>query len=68
MTPADSYRTTAAELRARAAKETNAALASEWSNLARCYLRLAEQADSNSLQDIWYEAGEKPRLDEGGGT
>lgn len=57
MRPADSYRTIAAQLKARAASAPNARLASEWASLARCYLRLAAQADSNSLQDVWVEVG-----------
>jgi len=69
MHTAESYRKIAAELRARAVKETNADLASEWENLARCYLRLAAQADENTFQDLWFEFGPKPRLGgEGEGT
>lgn len=57
MDTSDTYRKMAAELKAKAAGAQNARLASEWANLARCYLRLAEQADSNNLQDIWLEFG-----------
>ncbi len=63
MTPADQYRKIAAELWAKAGKEQNEQLVTEWGSLARCYLRLAEQADTNSLADIWFEAGPKTRLD-----
>lgn len=66
MSTAESYRKIAAELRAKAANEPNATLASEWNHLARCYLRLAEQADDNSFQDLWLEVGPKPRLDDDG--
>jgi hypothetical protein len=67
MTPSDSYRKIAAELKAKAATEQNVRLAAEWSHLARCYIRLAEQADQNLTVDIWAEFGPKPTLD-GEGT
>ncbi len=63
MTPAEQYRGIAAELEAKAAKERNNQLAAEWVSLARCYLRLAEQAETNSLADIWFEVGPRTRLD-----
>jgi hypothetical protein len=47
MTPAGSYRRLAAEIRTKAAHEKDEQLAAEWYNLARCYTRLAEQADQN---------------------
>ncbi|HEV2630808.1 MAG TPA: hypothetical protein VGV41_19465 [Pseudolabrys sp.] len=59
MTAADSYRKLAAQLRAKAANERSAGLASELNHLAWCYLRLAEQADHNSLSDIIAEFGSK---------
>jgi hypothetical protein len=62
MNPADQYRKIAAELRAKAAREKNGRLATEWAHLARCYLRLAEQADQNSFADIWFESGPKASL------
>ncbi len=68
MTNADSYRKIAAELKAKAAKERSAQLASELDSLARCYLRLAEQADQNSFQDLWLEVGPKTRMREGEGA
>ncbi len=63
MTTADSYRAIAAELKAKAARQRSPELASELDNLARCYIRLAEQADQNSFQNIWFEVGPKSRLD-----
>ncbi len=63
MTTANSYRKIAAELKAKAAKERSPDVASELDNLARCYVRLAEQADQNSFLDIWFEVGPKTRLD-----
>ena len=66
MSPADSYRRKAAELRTKAAQEMNERLATEWNHLARCYVRLAEQAEENSLQDVWVEVGPKTALDSGG--
>lgn len=68
MSSANSYRKIAAELSARAAREPDAKLASEWGHLARCYLRLAEQAEINSLLDVAVEFGPKNRLDEGEGA
>jgi hypothetical protein len=64
----DQYRKLAAEFRAKGRRAPNARLASELDHLARCYLRLAEQADSNSYQDLWFEVGPKARLDEGDGA
>jgi hypothetical protein len=63
MDPGDPYRKIAAQMRAKAVKERSPKLAAEWSNLARCYVRLAEQADSNSFADIWFEIGPKTRLE-----
>lgn len=57
MTQADSYRMLAAQLKAKAAKEANASLASEWEHLARCYLRLARQAEQNDRFDLAVEVG-----------
>ena len=63
MTPSDQYRKIAAQLRAKAAREPNRRLAAEWDHLARCYVRLSEQADQNNFADIWFESGSKPSLD-----
>jgi hypothetical protein len=63
MTTADTYRKMAAELRAKAANAPNERLAAEWNHLAQCYLRLSEQADSNSVQDVLGEFGPKDRID-----
>lgn len=62
MTPAESYRQIAAELDIKAAKEREPDLAAGWAKLALCYLRLAEQADCNSFQDLWFEFGPKTRV------
>jgi hypothetical protein len=67
MSSPQAYRTKAAELKARAAKESHRQLADDLDHLARCYLRLAEQADQNRSQDLWIEIGPKPRL-QGEGT
>lgn len=64
MSTADLYRKVAAELRAKAANEPDDRLAAEWANLSRCYLRLAAQADTNGLTDIWIETGPKPRIED----
>ena len=55
MTPADQYRILAARFMTRAKSEQNLKLRSEWQYLAICYLRIAEQADRNSLTDVVYE-------------
>lgn len=59
MTSADSYRKIAAELRARARKARSDKEAADFDSLARCYLRLAEQADTNSQFDLGVEFGAK---------
>ena len=66
MTPADSYRMMAAELRAKALKAPTDMAAVDLDHLARCYLRLAEQADQNTLLDVSAEFGPKSRLDDEG--
>lgn len=63
MTTGDDYRVKAAELRARARWETDPAIGAELEGLARAYLRLADQAERNSLIDLSYET--PPRKDEG---
>jgi hypothetical protein len=64
MTTADQYRVLAAELRAKAiAAVAGSAVAGEFEHLARSYLRLAEQADRNSLLDISVEFGKGPTLE-----
>ena len=66
MTPADTYRMMAAELRAKALKAPTDRAAADLDHLARCYLRLAEQADQNTLLDVSAEFGPKSRLDDEG--
>ena len=39
----------------KAQRETNASVRTEFERLARSYLRLAEQAERNSLTDVVYE-------------
>jgi hypothetical protein len=51
MTPRDQYLLRAAELSAMAQAETDHAGKVEFENLARAYLRLAEQAERNSQAD-----------------
>jgi len=55
MSPADRYRALAAYLRTCAAREQRPEVRTQWTKLAQCYLRLAEQADQNSRADIVYE-------------
>jgi hypothetical protein len=55
MTSGDGYRRKAAEFTLMAEAESDAELRAEFEHLAVAYLRLAEQADRNSLTDIVYE-------------
>jgi len=55
MPTADEYRIRAADLNARAKLAPNGILRAECENLARSYLRLAEQAVKNAQTDIVYE-------------
>jgi hypothetical protein len=66
MGSADSYRKIAAELHAKALRAASGKAAGDMDNLARCYLRLAAQADQNSNLDL--SAGPKRRLDESEGA
>ena len=50
----EQYRAKAAELIDKAAGECNVQACVELESLARAYLRLAEQADRNSTNDIVY--------------
>jgi len=52
MTPRDVYLMRAAELIAKVDDELDPALKAEFDNLARAYLRLAEQAERNDHTDI----------------
>ena len=64
MSPAEQYRMMAAEFRAQALAQTNSSTATDFEHLAKCYLRLAEQAERNNTTDVVYEP--KPiRLDDG---
>lgn len=67
MSPADRYRALAAHLRTRAAGEQSLMLKTQWTNLAQCYVRLAEQADQNSRADIVYEFDRSARRRDVGG-
>jgi hypothetical protein len=66
MTSADQYRKLAAELRAAAAGTANRSVAAQLLQLARSYIRLAEQADKNSLADVSIEVGKKPPQEDEG--
>jgi hypothetical protein len=55
MTAGDEYRVKATELRARARREKSPVVQSELEHVALSYLRLAEEAERNSLLDISYE-------------
>ena len=64
MTQREEYLLRAAELSARAQAESDAARKDEFENMARAYLRLAEQAKRNSLADIVYETPPKKGRDQ----
>ena len=53
--PGDAYRIKASDLKAEARQEPNAARRKELDNLAMAYLRLADQAERNSHNNIVYE-------------
>jgi hypothetical protein len=53
--PGDSYRIKASDLKAKARQEPNAARRMELDTLAMAYLRLADQAERNSHNNIVYE-------------
>lgn len=53
--PGDEYRVKAFEFRAMARSENDRGIRAEFQNLARGYMRLAEQAERNSQLDLTYE-------------
>ena len=55
MTTGDLYRAKAAQLLAQAKRELVPAIRIDLETLAQSYLRLAEQADRNSANDIVYQ-------------
>ncbi len=55
MTAGDHYRNKAVEFRAKAQVESDLKRKAEFENLARAYLRLADQAERNSHLDVAYE-------------
>lgn len=55
MAPGDLYRVKAADMNARAKRETSLLIRAEFENLALAYLRLADQADRNARTDVVYE-------------
>jgi hypothetical protein len=63
MTARQEYLLRAAELSAKAQVENDRARKTEFQNLARAYLRLAEQAERNSHTDIVYETPRKKDSD-----
>ena len=58
----DHYRIKAAELHAQAQCQTTPRLQIQFENLAKAYLRLAEQADRNAEAEVVYEPP-PPKLD-----
>jgi hypothetical protein len=63
VTPAEQYRVLASRLRARARLSETSRQMTEWEHLARCYLRLAQQAEENEKLDLVYET--PPRRGDG---
>jgi hypothetical protein len=64
MTRRDEYLLRAAELSAKAQVETDHADRVEFENLARAYLRLAEQAERNGQTKVVYETPPKKDHDQ----
>jgi hypothetical protein len=64
MSPYQEYLLKAAELSAKAQGEPDPARKVELENLARAYLRLAEQAERNRHTDIVYETPPKRDRDQ----
>jgi len=64
MTLRQQYLLRAAELSAKAQAESDHTLKEEFQNLARAFLRLAEQAERNSHADIVYELPPKGDSDQ----
>ena len=60
MTPADAYRVKAGDLAAFARAERDPFQRAEYERLSAAYLRLAEQAERNSLTDVVYETPPAP--------
>ncbi len=60
MTPADAYRVKAGDLAALARAEPDPFQRAEYERLSAFYLRLAEQAERNSLTDVVYETPPAP--------
>ena len=63
MSTGDKYRVRAAEMRARARRENDAAVRADLDNLALSYLRLADLAEQNQHLDVSYET--PPHKDDG---
>lgn len=59
MTVADQYRVKAAEFAAKAKAAQHPALQIEHAQMAAAYLRLAEQADRNAMNDVVYQTPEQ---------
>ena len=55
MSVGDEYRRAASELKTEAATEPDREIAAHVDGLAECFLRLAERADANALDDLWAE-------------
>ena len=62
MSAGENYRIKAAEMRARARRETSESQRAEYLRLAQAYMRLSRQAELNQANDIVYET---PPRDDG---
>jgi hypothetical protein len=56
----EEYRSKAADMNARAKRESNMLTRAEYENLALSYLRLASQAEKNAATDLVYETPAAP--------
>ena len=59
MTPADRYRSLAAQCEAKARQDVDPRIRAEWEHMAHAYRRLAEQAERNAQTDVTYETPPK---------
>ena len=66
MSSGDPYRKRAATLRVNALKAPSDRAAADLRSLARCYLRLASEADYNERLDVSADFGQKLHPESGG--
>ena len=55
MTRAEEYRYLATKVRVRTSHEESPIMKAEWENLAKSYIRLAEQSEESDHIDVFYD-------------